>query len=44
MPSVSVNAPITINGATEHDNFSALLAEHAREIASQIEYEQGTVV
>jgi hypothetical protein len=38
-PSFTVNAPITINGATtEHGSLSAILAEHAREIARQIQH------
>ena len=48
---VTVNAPITINGAaTEHTNLSAILAEHAWAIAYevqrllQMEYEQAAVV
>jgi hypothetical protein len=45
--SVTVNAPITINGpAAEHGDLSAILTEHARAIAREvqrilaIEYEQ----
>ena len=48
---VTVNAPITIGAeATEHANLSAILAEHAREIARevqrvlQLEAEQAAVV
>jgi|SRR6516162_3095774 hypothetical protein len=51
LPSVTVNAPITINGAAAgHADLSAILAEHARAIAYevqrvlQIEYEQAAVV
>jgi hypothetical protein len=49
--SFTVNAPITINGATgERGNLSAILSEHAREIARQvqqvlsIQYKQEAVV
>jgi hypothetical protein len=48
---INVSAPITINGtASEHGSLSAVLAEHARAIAYEvqrvlaIEYEQSTVV
>jgi hypothetical protein len=39
LPSVTVNAPITINGpAIERGNLSAILAVHAREIARQVQH------
>jgi hypothetical protein len=47
---IRFNAPITINGATEHGDLSALLAEHARTPAREvqkvlaIEAEQAAVV
>ena len=48
---ITVNAPITINGASaEHGDLTAILTEHARTIAREvqrimaIEYEQAAVV